>query len=51
MRSLDFSSWQSLLATLIGLALLTLISIGILAALTATVLLVAGGDDDNSDSN
>lgn len=30
----------------------TLISIGILAALTATVLLVAGGDDSNdSDSN
>ncbi|TCP34272.1 hypothetical protein [Sphingomonas sp. BK235] len=29
----------------------TLISIGILAALTGIVLLVADGDDDNSDSN
>lgn len=29
LRNLDFSSWQSLLATLVGLALFTLISIGI----------------------
>ncbi|HEY0219035.1 MAG TPA: hypothetical protein VGC26_04595, partial [Afipia sp.] len=29
MRNIDFSSWQSLLATLIGLALFTLIGVGI----------------------
>ena len=28
-RNIDFTSWQSLLVTLIGLALFTLISIGI----------------------
>ncbi|MCK0195704.1 hypothetical protein MWN34_02140 [Ancylobacter sp. 6x-1] len=37
MRGLDFSSWQSLLATLIGLALFTLISIGIRLAMMLTI--------------
>lgn len=37
MRNLDFSSWQSLLATFIGLALFTLISIGIRLLMMVTI--------------
>lgn len=37
MRGIDFSSWQSLLATLIGLALFTLISIGIRPTMMFTI--------------
>lgn len=37
MRNIDFSSWQSLLATLIGLALFTLISIGIRLLMMFTI--------------
>ena len=37
MRGLDFSSWQSLLLTLIGLALFTLISIGIRLLMMVTI--------------
>lgn len=37
MRNLDFSSWQSVLVTLIGLALFTLISIGIRLLLMMTI--------------
>ncbi len=37
MRNIDFSSWQSLLVTLIGLALFTLISIGIRLLMMFTI--------------
>lgn len=37
MRNLDFSSWQSLLLTLLGLALFTLISIGIRLLMMFTI--------------
>ena len=37
MRGLDFSSWQSLLATLIGLALVTLIGVGIRLLMMVTI--------------
>ncbi|MGB3831144.1 MAG: hypothetical protein WA975_04680 [Mesorhizobium sp.] len=37
MRGLDFSSWQSVLVTLIGLALFTLISIGIRLLMMMTI--------------
>lgn len=37
MRNLDFSSWQSVLVTLIGLALFTLISIGIRLLMMFTI--------------
>ncbi|WP_311031440.1 hypothetical protein [Mesorhizobium koreense] len=37
MRNIDFSSWHSLLATLIGLALFTLISIGIRLLMMVTI--------------
>ncbi len=37
MRGIDFSSWQSLLVTLIGLALFTLISIGIRLLMMFTI--------------
>ncbi len=37
MRGIDFSSWQSLLITLIGLALFTLISIGIRLLMMFTI--------------
>lgn len=37
MRNIDFSSWQSLLATLVGLALFTLISIGIRLLMMFTI--------------
>ncbi|MBN9050834.1 MAG: hypothetical protein J0H78_15360 [Rhizobiales bacterium] len=37
MRNLDFTSWQSLLITLIGLALFTLISIGIRLLMMVTI--------------
>lgn len=38
-RDIDFSSWQRLLATLIGLALFTLISIGIRLLMMFTIRL------------
>ncbi len=37
MRNIDFSSWQSILATLLGLALVTLIGVGIRLLVMATV--------------
>lgn len=37
MRAIDFSSWQSLLATLIGLALVTLIGMGIRVLMMVTI--------------
>lgn len=37
MRSLDFSSWQTLLSTLIGLAVITLIGVGIRLVVMQTV--------------
>lgn len=37
MRNIDFSSWQSLLATLFGLALVTLIGVGIRLVAMATI--------------
>ncbi|MGV1790398.1 hypothetical protein [Rhizobium sp. A37_96] len=37
MRNLDFSSWQSLLLTLVGLALFTLISIGVRLLMMVTI--------------
>ena len=37
MRGLDFSSWQSLLATFIGLALFTLIGVGIRLLMMVTI--------------
>jgi len=37
MRGLDFSSWQSLLATLLGLALVTLIGMGIRLLMMVTI--------------
>lgn len=37
MRSLDFSSWQALLSTLLGLLLITLIGVGIRLVLMQTV--------------
>lgn len=37
MRNIDFSSWQSLLVTLVGLALFTLISIGIRLLMMFTI--------------
>ena len=37
MRNIDFSSWQSVLVTLIGLALFTLISIGIRLLMMFTI--------------
>lgn len=37
MRNIDFSSWQSVLVTLIGLALFTLISIGIRLLMMVTI--------------
>src|ERR1700754_340482 len=37
MRNIDFSSWQSLIATLVGLALVTLIGIGIRLLVMTTI--------------
>ncbi len=37
MRNIDFSSWQSLLATLLGLALVTLIGVGIRLVAMSTI--------------
>ncbi|CCV04702.1 conserved hypothetical protein [Mesorhizobium metallidurans STM 2683] len=37
MRNIDFSSWQSVLVTLIGLALFTLIGIGIRLLMMFTI--------------
>src|ERR1043165_5247440 len=37
MRNLDFSSWQALLSTLVGLAVITLIGVGIRLIVMQTV--------------
>ena len=37
MRNLDFSSWQGLLSTLLGLALITLIGVGIRLLVMQTI--------------
>ncbi|OYX65520.1 MAG: hypothetical protein B7Y95_24265, partial [Rhizobiales bacterium 32-66-11] len=37
MRNIDFSSWESLLVTLIGLALVTLIGVGIRLVVMFTI--------------
>jgi type II secretory pathway pseudopilin PulG len=37
MRNLDFSSWQGLLSTLFGLAILTLVAVGLRLVLMQTV--------------